>query len=256
MECSVHLVNIHVYLFHGHARTRRQCHTAAQKLRWDHWTLVWEWKDYLRKSCWILWRIRQNLLSVDGGKTVLCQLTPKTLKDRQEFCDIITPSITCTSHLSASVFFLILEASRFNASRDLASKRGVKTKSSEESWQLRANFMVLRRPNGWIFREPQEGQEAKPPTPAKSTSTSAKLGKAILPFSSHCPMVSPQILCCCVTLWTVSCMPMKVSLKRNNQIYKNISSGVNFESVKSTAKFASWMVSPFLFLFMAFNLCR
>ena len=34
------------------------------------------------------------------------------------------------------------------------------------------------------------------------------LTQEILPFSNKCPMMSPQPLCCCVTLPYVSCMPM------------------------------------------------
>ena len=39
---------IFVSQFHGHARNRLQCHTAAQKLKWHLWTLVWEGKVYWR----------------------------------------------------------------------------------------------------------------------------------------------------------------------------------------------------------------
>ena len=53
-ECSVHQVITCLYLSHGHARNRRQCHTAAQKLRRYHWTCVRELKGYLHEHGWLL----------------------------------------------------------------------------------------------------------------------------------------------------------------------------------------------------------
>ena len=48
--------------FHGHARNRLQCHTAAQKLKWYHWTLVWDRKDCLLSHSGILWLTSKNPL--------------------------------------------------------------------------------------------------------------------------------------------------------------------------------------------------
>ena len=36
------------------------------------------------------------------------------------------------------------------------------------------------------------------------------LTQVILPFQGQCPTISPQLLCCCVTLPPISCMPMKL----------------------------------------------
>ena len=39
-----------------------------------------------------------------------------------------------------------------------------------------------------------------------------------LPFSDHCPMIPPQLLYCCVTLPSVSRMPMQLVLMNDHQI--------------------------------------
>ncbi len=46
------------------------------------------------------------------------------------------------------------------------------------------------------------------------------LAQIILPFSDQCPTISPQILCCCMTLPSVSGFPMKLAQMRDHQIYR------------------------------------
>ena len=56
--------------------------------------------------------------------------------------------------------------------------------------------------------------------------------QVILPFSHQCPMISPQLLCCCATLPSCSWKPMK---KNTNVWSPNVHStppDVEFESVK------------------------
>ena len=44
--------------------------------------------------------------------------------------------------------------------------------------------------------------------------------RELLPFSNPCPMISPQLLCCCATLLSVSWMHMKVVQKNEHQMYR------------------------------------
>ena len=44
--------------------------------------------------------------------------------------------------------------------------------------------------------------------------------RELLPFSNPCPMISPQLLCCCATLLSVSWMPMKAVQTNEHQMYR------------------------------------
>ena len=62
-------------------------------------------------------------------------------------------------------------------------------------------------------------------------------------------MISPRLLLCCATVPSVSCMPIIMAHTRYNRNLQSIPADVIFQSVKSTAKSASWTISSFLFAF-------
>ena len=95
---------------------------------------------------------------------------PKRLTVRQESGDKATPNIKCASHLSASVFSLSRRIKlQWQSKSYNASTRGVKSKSSVVSWQLRAKLRGEAKAR-WLTP-----LEAKPQIRAKRTSTVAML---------------------------------------------------------------------------------
>ena len=70
------------------------------------------------------------------------EFTPTTLNTRQGSCDAVTPNVMCTSHLTTSVSSQALTMKlQWQSRSGTSSIHSVKTKSSEESWQSRANFL-------------------------------------------------------------------------------------------------------------------
>ena len=78
------------------------------------------------------------------------------------------------------------------------------------------------------------------------------LTQLLLPFSDQCPMTSPQLLCCSVTLPSVSCMPTIFGTNVRPAKLQSIASDDNFESVKIYSKVGVLGDVVLNLLFMAF----
>ena len=158
--------------FHGHARNRRQCHTAAQKLKWYDWSSV------------------PRMEGLPCGKVLGCcelpacrarcdpprQFNPKTVKARRN--PVPEPHQTFFTLHNPASFFLSSEESRFNDSRHLPIRLPrYEDKELGSRGSDARNFVVGESPMAHScdhfsgIRKPTSYQEAKSPVRAQSTST-------------------------------------------------------------------------------------